>query len=207
MKKIIKIFAVILVVSILSYAFIFGFSNNNNSSKKSASIPVETVVDSFFTELKKGDIKSALKYVESASNCYSIDAKIKNKTYEDLLKMVLSKIQYKIDDINLKDSFATVKLQIESVDLLSFYNKYFEELSPLIKGYLSGNEKEKVQAKNQIKTLLVSRVDNDIQKGNYEKFKGTVKINLVMRNGEWIIEADDNLIYYLSGKMTALMAK
>ena len=207
MKKYFKIFIAIFILVIFSYTTYHYFHSSGNVSNANSTLEVENVVNSFFTDLKNGNLESASKYLEDNDRYYNVEFKFKNKIYEDILKKTFSKMDYKIENLTVRNSSAEANVQITSLDLLGMYNQCSKELDPLIKVYLSGNENEKTKAKNEIKSILKDRLEESVKKGDYPKLKGTVKINLIMKDGKWIIVPNSDLIYYLTGRMIGLMSK
>ena len=165
---------------------------------------IKDSVDSFFKELKNGNVNQALKYAEVDKKYSDLESKLNESSYKELSKAILSKLNYSIEDISVNGSKAVVKIKMEAVDLFSFYSKYSKELNPMVKEYAIGSEAEKAEALNKIKAFLEDRVKKDIVNGAYEKFQGTTKINMVLKDGKWIIDGKDNLMYYLTGKLTFL---
>lgn len=204
-KIILKIFIVIMIFSIVFYG-IHLFHNIRNKSKRSKS-QIENVLNKFFTQIKYGNLENVSQYIDLNNKYYNLNFKSMNKTNEDILKIVFSKINYKIERISVNNSSAKANVKITSIDLLNLYSMYSKELDPLIQTYLNGNEAEKIQAKNSIKIILTNKIDKNIKEENYKKLSGVIKINLKKQDNKWIIEVDRNLIYYLTGKATSLMSK
>jgi hypothetical protein len=166
---------------------------------------VEAVVNNFFTDVKEGKLKDAEKYVAPGSEYTNLTSRLNSGEYEDIMKLVLSKIEYRIDDVSVEGSTAVAEVHIQSVDLYSFYNKYNETLNPMLKVYLSGKAAEKERAIEQIKEFALKKIPEDIDSGNYEKSEGDMSVNLVMKDGQWLINADENFLNYLTGNMTRLL--
>jgi hypothetical protein len=207
MKKILKIFIVIFILTAFGYKTYSYFHKSGNSNNPKHNLEVKTAINSFFTDLKNGKLQDASKYLKGDDMFYNVEFKFKNKTYEDVLKKVFSKIDYKIENATVGNSAAEANVQIISPDLLGMYNKCSKELDPLIKVYLSGNANEKEKAKNEIKGILKNKLEQSVKQGEYPKLKGTVKINLIMKAGKWVIVPNTDLIYYLTGRMIGLMSK
>lgn len=207
MKKYFKIFIVIFILVTFSYTTYHYFYSTKNASNTKSTLEVENVVNSFFTELENGNLENASKYLEGNNKYYNVEFKFKSKTYEDILKKTFSKMDYKIENLTVKNSSAEAKVQITSFDLLEMYNQCSKELDSLIHVYLNGSENEKIKAKNEIKSILTDRLEESVKKGDYPKLKGTVKISLIMKDGKWIIVPNEDLIYYLTGRMIGLMSK
>jgi hypothetical protein len=166
---------------------------------------VEAVIKSFFTEVKEGRLEDAQKCVVPGGEYTKLISNLKSGDYEDIMKLVLSKMEYRIVDVSVEGSTAVAEVHIQSVDLYSFYNKYNETLNPMLKVYLSGKAAEKEKAIEQIKEFVLKKIPEDIDSGNYEKSEGDISVNLVMKDGQWLINADENFLNYLTGNMTRLM--
>jgi len=166
---------------------------------------VEAVLNSFFTDVKEGKLKDAERYVIPGSEYTNLTSRLDSEEYDYILKLVLSKIKYSIGDVSVDGSTAVAEVHIESVDLFSFYNKYNETLNPIMNVYLSGTASEKEKAKEQLKEFIVKKMPEDINSGKIEMSKGDTKVNLVMKDGQWHINADESFLYFLTGKMTMLM--
>lgn len=212
MKRQIKILISICVIVLLCIAAYMYFGANTNgylsqNEKEKAKTEVSNTINSFFTELKNGRLDNASKYVINDNKYANLDFHLNNQTYEDMLKKLFSKLNYSIENVTVNGATATAKLNITSVDLLSFYNTYSNELNPLVQSYLNGNEAEKIDAENKIKALITDKIGRDIDNGNYKTFKGNVDVKLKKISGKWLIEPDQELIYYLTGKMTSIMNK
>lgn len=212
MKRQIKILlaiCIIVLVCIAGYMY-FGKNTNGYLSQKQnekAKTEVLNTINSFFTELKNGRLDNASKYVINDNKYANLDFNLNNQIYEDMLKKLYSKLNYRIENVTVKGTSATARLNITAVDLLSFYNTYSRELNPLVQSYLKGNEAEKKDAENKIKELITDKVGTDINNGNYQKLSGNVDVKLKQVSGKWLIEPDQQLIYYLTGKMTSIMNK
>lgn len=189
---------VVAAVSASAYYFLGGKSSINKE-------PVKASIDGFFAEVKKGNLKEAEKFTAEGSSYNDLAEELVSGDYEEILKQVLSKIEYRIDDVQIEGSAATAKVHIESVDLFSFYNRHTKELNPMLEDYISGTEAEKEKVMEQFQGFLSKQLPEDIGSGDYDKSEGDVELNLVRKDGEWLINADDSLLYYLTGKMTLLL--
>jgi len=196
-KALIAVVAVA-VISASAYYFI-------GTGPKSQKEPVKAALESFFSEVKEGRLEEAGEYVVPGSEYTDILSKFDSGQYEDTLKLVLSKIQYRIDGIEIEGSAASAQLHIESVDLFSFYNRHTEELNPMLEDYISGSAAEKERVMDRFKEFVSKQIPDDIDSGDYDISAGDVEVNLVMKDGKWLIDADDSLLYYLTGKMTLLL--
>lgn len=166
---------------------------------------MEAVINSFFIDVKEGNLKAAENYVIPGCEYTNLTSRLNNREYEEILTLVLSKIEYSIGDVSVEGSTAVAEVHIESVDLFSFYNKYNEMLNPMLKVYLSGTASEKEKAIEQFKEFVLKKIPEDINSGNYDKSEGDISVNLVLKDGQWLINADESFLYYLTGKMTMLM--
>lgn len=210
MRREIKILLAICIVVLVCIAAYTYFGQNTNryfSQNRGEKTEVSNTINSFFTELKNGRLDNASKYVVNDNKYANLNFNINNQTYEYMLKKLFSKLNYRIENVTVNGAAATARLNITSVDLLSFYNTYSNELNPLIQSYLNGNEAQKIDAENKIKALITDKVGRDIDRGSYQKLTGDIDLNLKKVNGKWLIEPDQKLIYYLTGKMTSIMNK
>jgi hypothetical protein len=189
---------VIAAVSASAYYFLGGRSSIGKE-------PVKVAIDGFFSQVKEGNLKEAEKYTTEGSSYNDLVDELGSGDYEEILKQVLSKIEYKIGDVEIDGAKATAQVHIESVDLFSFYNKHTKELNPMLEDYISGTAAEKEKVMEQFKGFLSKQLPEDIGRGDYDTAEGDVELNLVMQDGEWLINADDSLLYYLTGKMTLLL--
>lgn len=206
MRKFIKIFIAIFTLAIFTIAFSY-FYIGEDKNKLNSTMQVENVVNGFFTDLKSGNFQDVSKYVEANNRYYNFEFKFKNKTYEDILRKTFLKIDYKIEDLSVRNSSAKAKVKITSLNLLEMYNENSSKLNPLIQAYLTGNDNEKIKSKNEIKSILKNKMELAIKTGDYPKLEGTVKIGLTLKDGKWIINPNEDLIYYLTGRMVGLMSK
>lgn len=177
------------IIFILAFAYAcFYYSNNkmNHGTKNE----VEKTVDSYFKDLKAGNFNNS---------------NIKDNDFKKLTGEILSKVDYEIEDVSIKDSLATVKLKIDTIDIMGIYNKYSSELNPIVKKYISGDEKQKAEAVKEIKANLYEKVGNDIKNGDYKKIQGKTKINLVLKDGKWVVDTGDQLINYITGKLSSII--
>jgi hypothetical protein len=189
---------VLAAVSASAYYFLGGKSNIGKE-------PVKASIDGFFNQVKQGNLEEAEKYTTEKSSYNDLVAELGSGDYEEILKQVLSKIEYKIGDVEIEGANATAQVHIESVDLFSFYNKHTKELNPMLEDYISGTAAEKEKVMEQFKGFLSKQLPEDIGSGDYDTAEGDVELNLVMKDGEWLVNADDSLLYYLTGKMTLLL--
>jgi len=199
-SKAVKGLIVLLVVSALAASAYFFFSGSSSGKG-----PAREALSSFLDQVREGNLTEAEKYVVAGSSYTTIVSEIGSGEYQDILKQVLSKMEYRIDDVEVKGSSAAAKVHISTVDLFSFYNKYSEQLNPMLKDYLSGTEAQKEKVLEQFRAFLEEHITEDIKNGKYDKSEGDIEVNLVMKDGKWLVEADDSLLYYLSGKMTMLI--
>ena len=199
-KGIKALIAIVVLAAVAASAYYF-LGGRSSIGKE----PVKAAVDGFFAEVKEGNLKEAEKYTAEGSSYNDLVAELGSGDYEEILKQVLSKIEYRIDDVEIEGAAATAQVHIESVDLFSFYNKHTKELNPMLEDYLSGTEAEKEKVIERFKGFLSKQLPEDIGSGDYDTAEGDVELNLVMKDGEWLILADDSLLYYLTGKMTLLL--
>ncbi|HSN58870.1 MAG TPA: hypothetical protein VLR72_05355, partial [Clostridiaceae bacterium] len=122
---------VIAAVSASAYYFLVGRSSIGKE-------PVKASIDGFFNQVKQGNLKEAEKYTTEKSSYNDLVDQLGSGDYEEILKQVLSKIEYKIGDVEIEGANATAQVHIESVDLFSFYNKHTKELNPMLEDYISG---------------------------------------------------------------------
>lgn len=213
MKRQIKILLAICIVALVCITSYMYFNQKQNADKgylsqnEKVRAEVSNTINSFFTELKNGRLDNASKYVINDNKYANLNFNISNETYKDMLKKLFSKLSYRIENVSVKGTSATARVNITCIDLLNFYNTYFKELNPLMQSYINGNQGQKTDAEDKIKELIINKVGRDIDNGNYQKFTGDIDIKLKKVNGKWFIEPDQQLIYYLTGKMTSIMNK
>jgi hypothetical protein len=200
-NKAFKVLIALAAVSALAASAYFFSAQGPGTSKGE----VRETMNSFLSEIKEGNLAGAEKYAVPGSKYTALVNEAGSSEYQDILKQVLSKMEYRIDEVDVNGSSAVAKVHISTVDLFSFYNKYSEQLNPLLKDYLSGDERQKDMVIEQFKAFLAKHVPEDIASGNYDKSEGDAEVNLVLKDGEWLVEADDSLMYYLTGRMTVLI--
>lgn len=212
MKRQAKVLVAIVILAVIAVGvYMYSGKNNNGflvgNKKETTKTEVSNTINGFFTELKNGNLNNASKYVINDNKYANLDLNLKDQTYEGMLKKLFSKLDYNIENITVNGSTAKARLNITSVDLLNFYNTYSSEINPLVQSYLNGNQAQKLDAENKIKALLNNKVLKDIDNGKYKKLNGSIDVNLKKVNGKWLIEPNQDLIYYLTGKMTSIMNK
>ncbi|WP_010238562.1 hypothetical protein [Clostridium arbusti] len=212
MRKQAKVIWTIAVIAIIVVGAYMYFGENTNgflagNKEEIVKTDVSNTINGFFKELKNGNLDNASKYLINDNKYANLDLNFKDKSYEDIMKRLVSKLNYSIENVTVNDYTAKARLNITSVDLLSFYNTYSSEINPLVQSYLNGGASQKVDAENKIKALLNDKVGKDIDSGNYQKLNGSIDVNLKNVNGKWLIEPNQDLIYYLTGKMTSIMNK
>ena len=179
----------LLTIFVLAFAYA-GFYYSNNKINYGTKNEVKKTVDSYIKELKAGNFNNT---------------NIKDKDLKKLVSEIISKVDYEIEDISVKDTLATVKLKVETIDIAGIYNKYSNELNPIIKKYISGDEKQKAEAVKEIKGTLFERVENDIKNGDYKKIQGKTKINLVLKDGKWVVDKGDQLVNLITGTLSQII--
>lgn len=202
-SKGVKALIAVVAIAVIS-ASAYYFIGRLPSSQKG---PATSALESFFSEVKEGRLEEAGKYVAPGSEYTELLSEFDSGEYQDILKKVLSKVEYRIDSVKIEGSSAVAEVHIESVDLFSFYNKHIAELNPMLEKYISGTASEKAMVMGQFKEYLSKQLPEDLNSGSYEKSSGDIEVNLVMKDGKWLINADESLMYYLTGRMTLLLQK
>lgn len=167
--------------------------------------PAKEAVSRFLSKVKEGKLAEAEQYTVPGCSYNSLLSEMGGGEYQDLIVQVLSKIEYRIDDVEVNGSSAVAKVHISSVDLFSFYNKYSEQLNPMLKDYLAGTEAQKEKVVLEFKAFLSKHIPEDLKSGKYDKSEGDTEVKLVMKDGVWLVDADESLMYYLTGRMTMLI--
>lgn len=86
----------------------------------------DSSVSSFFDALKKADIKTASKFVESGK--LDEDFKFDDAQQEKIVKLIYSNLNYEILSSNVDKDTATVKVKLTSPDLKDIMEKVISEV-------------------------------------------------------------------------------
>lgn len=151
------------------------------------------VVNTYFTQLKKGDSEEASKFIEetiSETEEENGDKAAKEKTDEamdEALKIYLSKMDAKVLSEKVDGDNATVEVELSS---LNFGNMLIEVMQEGLADAFSGKE---VDDDYMSKSLL-----EKVKSGKVETRTG--KVNLTKKDKVWTIKSDDDILTLMLGK-------
>ncbi|WP_018591313.1 DUF4878 domain-containing protein [Terrisporobacter glycolicus] len=147
------------------------------------------VVNTYFTQLKKGDSEEASKFIEetiSETEEETGDKAAKEKT-DEALKIYLSKMDAKVLSEKVDGDNATVEVELSS---LNFGNMLIEVMQEGLADAFSGKE---VDDDYMSKSLL-----EKVKSGKVETRTG--KVNLTKKDKVWTIKSDDDILTLMLGK-------
>jgi len=198
-NKHLKIFAVCVSLLIVTFG-VFYFYNAYKVK------PVKYALNGFLTEIKNGNVEGAEAFLESSTELEALNSDLNDVRYKDLTELILSKTEYKIGRISVNGSEASADVYMETVDLFCFYNKYCSALNPFIEMSITGTAGERYLATEKAVSFLMNVIPQDAGSDSVMS-KGTVKIDLMQKDGKWTVRDDESLINKLSGNMTLFFGK
>lgn len=176
-----------------------------NSTVNITTNEADDTISNFFTSLKKGNLKNASEYLDKSNEIYNSDLKFRSPLQENILKKEFSRLEYKI--LSTSNNYnAKVVIEITSPDLLSIYNGVMSKsLEELVSKYLSGNDAEQLQAKNELKKVALDSVNSRLSRDDFPKITKVVKLDLSLVDEKLVITPNEDFLYVLTGRMPQLL--
>lgn len=157
----------------------------------------EDTVKKGLDALKAGDRNTALSCFDNKAR-ETLDSEESEKEPEDLL---YSKMSYTIKDIQTDKDTATVKTEIETLDMNKVLEKAMTELMQLAMRNIGGDGQEMSEAEMTAKT---EEILLKYMKETTDKSVKTVDIQLKLEKDAWQIQASDELMDALTGGLGSL---
>lgn len=151
------------------------------------------VVNTYFTQLKKGDSEEASKFIEDTISETEDETggkaakEEKDEVMDEALKIYLSKMDAKVLSEKVDGDNATVEVELSS---LNFGNMLIEVMQAGLTDAFSG---KKVDDDYMSKNLL-----EKVKSGKVETRTG--KVNLTKKDKAWTIKSDDDIVALMLGK-------
>ena len=152
----------------------------------------EKAVDEFLKNCQKGKL---LSYYQT----YDQD-----EQSEELIKLILSKMTYKIEDTNqISDNEAQVTVKITSIDMrTAMIDIITEYMNWSMNQMLSGNYYAQEQNDNKLMELFNKAIENN--KDKTVTFTINVKV-IKNSSGKWEVNVEDTLVDALTGGLYSSM--
>lgn len=152
----------------------------------------EKAVDEFLKNCQKGKLPS---YYQT----YDQD-----EQSEELIKLILSKMTYKIEDTNqISDNEAQVTVKITSIDMrTAMIDIISEYMNWSMNQILSGNYYAQEQNDNKLMELFNNAIENN--KDKTVTFTINVKV-IKNSSGKWEVNVEDTLVDALTGGLYSSM--
>ncbi|MDD4564768.1 MAG: DUF4878 domain-containing protein [Eubacteriales bacterium] len=180
MKKVLSVFLVIIL------AFVTGCGGGGETAEQA----VKNALDA----IKAADVEKASKYVDYEKILNSDEEAADTESdaqSEEMAKMVLKNLQYKILESSEEKDTATVKVEITNLDMGNVMAGFVSQLFPLA---FSGLSEEQMETKSmEIFTDLVSTETKTVTKA--------VDISLSKKEDGWKIETSDEFADAILGGM------
>lgn len=152
----------------------------------------EKAVDEFLKNCQKGKLPS---------NYQTYD---QDEQSEELIKLILSKMTYKIEDTNqISDNEAQVTVKITSIDMrTAMIDIISEYMNWSMNQMLSGNYYAQEQNDNKLVELFNKAIENN--KDKTVTFTINVKV-IKNSSGKWEVNVEDTLVDALTGGLYSSM--
>lgn len=154
----------------------------------------DQAVNKAFDALKAADIETASQYISYDELTKEVQSKGENANVESeqMLKLMLKNLKYKIISSTVDGDSAAVKAEITNTDMSGIIADFIPEAFSLV---FSGLSEEQLNNKYmEIFTALIDRPDN-------KTVTKTVEIKLSKHDSSWKINVDDELADAIFGGM------
>ena len=155
----------------------------------------EDTVKKGLDALKAGDRETALSCFDSKAG-ETLDSEESEKGPEDLL---YSKMSYTIKDVQADKDTATVKTEIETLDMNKVLEKAMTELMQLAMGNIGGQDMSEAEMTAKTEEILLKYM-----KETTDKSVKTVDVQLKLDKDAWQIQTSDELMDALTGGLGSL---
>lgn len=157
-------------------------------------------IKSFFSSLKKSDIESASKYLNSNVPINKGGLKFDSSEYEEVVKQALPKLNYKIVSANSTGDTALIKAKITAPDLNRISEAMVAELYPTL---LNRSSKGEQITKEKVNQLVEQYYSEKINDKNVPMITNEIDIKMVKNKQKniWLINPDEKLTNAVTGNL------
>jgi len=157
----------------------------------------KTVVTNFLDAVQAGEFEKAQSYLATENNLFDSQVSTTSDAFgEEVGKKIFARLEYEIKSQEINGDTAKVTATITSLDMVRIIGQLFYELLPMAFAAAFSDQSEA-----DMDAMVEQYILNIISDPNAPTTKSDVVINLKKADGQWLIEADDNLVNGLTGNL------